>query len=205
MASKKEKKNKTSANSKKIFDLIRNYCKAPWVSTDKELPKEREPVLLAYYMGADIGYSYCIGWMTQIELPKKKEEDPDDLVCGDYFGSDVEKASRAEVFLSPRIDVGNPDGGLSRRSFYENAYSNLYNGYDSIRYDELRKGFRVIKKDNKEYAIVWLMYSSTNHETAMFSNSKGATSALKDPLSNAKQPGVNLYQPDFWMYIPEVK
>ena len=206
MASKKNSKNKPSSKSKKIFDLIRNYCKEPWVSTDKELPKEMSLVLFAYYTGADSGYSHCIGWMKLIELPSDKESDDMD-VSEVYMNSRSEAQARSiEIMMAPTVDVAaDGEGGLSRRSKYEQGYYNLFNGYSSVTLKDLRTKYKVIKKDDKEYAVVWMMYSSATHETALFANSLAAGSVFKDPMSNSPQPDVNLHQPDFWMYIPEIK
>ena len=52
----KNKKTKEPGADKNIFNMVRDYCKAPWISINKELPMPNRLLLLAYYGGEDIGY-----------------------------------------------------------------------------------------------------------------------------------------------------
>ena len=58
----KNKKIKEPGADKNVFNMIRDYCNAPWVSTNKELPTPNTFVLLAYYAGEDVGYRMAMWW-----------------------------------------------------------------------------------------------------------------------------------------------
>ena len=116
MASKK-KKIKEPIADRSIFEMVRDYCKPPWVSTNKELPKSDKPILLAYYGGEDTGYNIATGWLHKRVIGKNKKYDAFDVIeskkidvnainYNAYFYNDYER----ERDLSSKYEVIEEDG-----------------------------------------------------------------------------------------------
>ena len=57
--------------SSELYEKMRNYCNAPWVSTRERLPEPKQLVLMAYYIGEEDygdlcpGFAMCCGYMTK--------------------------------------------------------------------------------------------------------------------------------------------
>lgn len=184
----KNKKIKEPGADKSIFEMVRNYCKAPWVSTNKELPTANKFILLAYYAGEDVGYRMAMGWLHKQVIkvtPKKKKDFYDDnyIISSSYFAK--------------TIDV-NDDGNNYHRGrdmFYSNAYE---------REENLASKYEVIEEDGQKIALVWFV-CVTRDTAGIFQNSKSADSTFFPDMDALKCDAKEYSKPDFWMYVPDIK
>ena len=176
----KNKKIKEPGADKNLFNMIRDYCKAPWVSTNKELPTPNTFVLLAYYAGEDVGYSVVMGWLSkQVIKPDLKKKD-DYIMSYSYFSE---------------IDVNNPDNNYKLQ---KNYYSTKYEE------DNLASKYEVIEEDGKKVALIWFV-CVTGSSARIFHNSKSVDSTFFPDLNITSCATKEYSKPDFWMYIPDIK
>ena len=177
----KNKKIKEPGADKNVFNMIRDYCKAPWVSTNKELPKPNTFVLLAYYAGEDVGYSMAMGWLSkQVIKSGRKKKNDDYIMSYSYFSE---------------IDVNNSDDNYKRQTNY---YSTRYEE------DNLASKYEVIEEDGKKVALVWFV-CVTGSSARIFNNSKSADSTFFPDLNTSSCAAKEYSKPDFWMYVPDIK
>ena len=116
----KNKKIKEPIADRSIFEMVRDYCKLPWVSTNKELPKCDTPLLLAYYGGEDTGYNIATGWLHKRVIGKNK------------------KYEAFDVIESKKIDVN----AINHAAYFYNDYErerNLSSEYEVIEEDGEKK------------------------------------------------------------------
>ena len=116
----KNKKIKEPIADRGIFEMVRDYCKPPWVSTNKELPKCDKPLLLAYYGGEDTGYNIATGWLHKRVIGKNK------------------KYEAFDVIESKKIDVN----AINHAAYFYNDYErerNLSSEYEVIEEDGEKK------------------------------------------------------------------
>ena len=116
----KNKKIKEPIADRSIFEMVRDYCKPPWVSTNKELPKCDKPLLLAYYGGEDTGYNIATGWLHKRVIGKNK------------------KYEAFDVIESKKIDVN----AINHAAYFYNDYErerNLSSEYEVIEEDGEKK------------------------------------------------------------------
>ena len=188
----KNKKTKEPCVDKNIFNMVRDYCKEPWVSTNKELPIPNKFVLLAYYAGEDIGYRMAVGWLHK--QPIKEEE------------NDKKKENDGDWFVSPRfsyytrtIDVNDSENNNYRRSKYMNYYEWSWDKKE----EELTSTYEVIEENGEKFALIWFVFA-TGDSPGIFRNVKSANSTFSPELySDTLNAAYS--KPDFWMYIPEIK
>ena len=180
----KNKKTKEPGADQSIFNMVRDYCKAPWVSTNKELPTPNKFILLAYYAGEDTGYRMAMGWLHKqvIKVRKKKKDDEDYIISTSYFAK--------------TIDVNDTDNyHRARDMFYSTAYE---------REENLASKYEVIEEDGENVALIWFVCVAGD-SAGIFKNSKSADSTFF-PDQNALTCASKEYsKPDFWMYVPDVK
>lgn len=175
----KNKKIKEPGADQKIFSMVRDYCKAPWVSTNKELPESGKLILLAYYSGIEVGYRMAVGWLVKHPLQKKKVKAEDKWIIS-YFGK--------------LIDVSE----ITREKFCSSDYENE---------DNLSKNYEIIEEDGIKKALVWFIYVPGG-SIGIFKNSTSANSTFFPDLNELMYPSYpskEYSKPDFWMYIPEIK
>ena len=177
MASKK-KKIKEPIADRSIFEMVRDYCKPPWVSTNKELPKCDTPILLAYYGGEDAGYNIATGWLHKRVIKKYEAFD---------------------VIESKKIDVNASDEYNHLRLNYA-AY--FYNDYERER--NLSSKYEVIEEDGKKVALIWFV-CTIGSSARIFHNSKSVDSTFFPDLNAASCATKEYSKPDFWMYVPDIK
>lgn len=177
----KNKKIKEPIADRSIFNMVRDYCRPPWVSTNKELPKCDKPVLLAYYGGEDVGYKIATGWLHKRVIKKNKKYKAFDLI------------------ESKKINVNESDDHVHRHSNYVD-----YNYNDYEKEENLASNYEVIEEDGEKKALMWFV-CVTGDLPGIFCNSKSADSTFfSDP--NLLQSAEKEYtKPDFWMYIPDIK
>ena len=176
----KNKKIKEPIADRSIFEMVRDYCKPPWVSTNKELPKCDTPILLAYYGGEDAGYNIATGWLHKRVIGKNKKDNAFDVI------------------ESKKIDVNASDEYNLRRLNYA-AYL-----YDYERERNLSSKYEVIEEDGEKKALMWFV-CVTGDLPGIFQNSKSADSTFFSDM-DALQCDVKEYsKPDFWMYVPDIK
>lgn len=185
----KNKKIKDPGADQNIFNMIRDYCKAPWVSTNKELPESNKFILLAYYSGADVGYRMAMGWLHKHPLPKKKVKD------------ELNSYIYASSLLAKTIDVSDTSTNSGNRSSRDMLYSSAYE-----REDNLDKNYEVIEEDGVKKALIWFICGLGDSFTGgIFKNSKSADSTFFPDLDKFKSPVKEYSKPDFWMYVPDIK
>lgn len=177
----KNKKIKEPIADRSIFEMVRDYCKPPWVSTNKELPKCDTPILLAYYGGEDAGYNIATGWLHKRVIDKNK------------------KYEAFDVIESKKIDVNASDDYNHRRLNYA-AY--FYNDYERER--DLSSKYEVIEEDGEKKALMWFV-CITGYLPRIFQNSKSADSTFFSDMDALKCDVKEYSKPDFWMYVPDIK
>ena len=178
----KNKKIKEPGADQNVFNMIRDYCKAPWVSTNKELPAPNTFVLLAYYAGEDTGYRMAMGWLSkQVIKSGRKKKDDEYIMSYSYFSE---------------IDVNAPDDyyGKRERTFYSTRYED----------DNLTSKYEVIEEDGKKVALVWFV-CVTGASARIFHNSKSVDSTFFPDLNTSSCAAKEYSKPDFWMYVPDIK
>lgn len=188
----KNKKIKEPGADPKIFSMVRDYCKAPWVSTNKELPESDKFVLLAYYSGADVGYRMAMGWLHKYPLTKKEVKDD--------LNSYTAKISYF-YYLTKTIDVSDtPDDSYNRpRDMF---YSSAYKRNDNID----KEKYEVIEEDGVKKALMWFICATGDTFTSgIFKNSKSADSTFFPDFGELKCSVKEYSKPDFWMYVPDIK
>ena len=176
----KNKKIKEPIADRSIFEMVRDYCKPPWVSTNKELPKCDMPILLAYYAGEDAGYNIATGWLHKRVIGKNK------------------KYKSFDVIESKKIDVNASDEYNLRRLNYA-AYL-----YDYERERNLSSKYEVIEEDGEKKALMWFV-CVTGDLPGIFQNSKSADSTFFSDMDALKCDAKEYSKPDFWMYVPDIK
>ena len=185
----KNKKTKEPCVDKNIFNMVRDYCKEPWVSTNKELPIPNKFVLLAYYAGEDLGYRMAVGWLHK--QPIKEEDDKKKEDTGDWF------ISPRFAYYTRTIDV-NDESSNYRPKF--NSYSEWSM---EKKEEELTSTYEVIEENGEKFALIWFVFA-TGDSPGIFRNSKSANSTFSPELySDTLNAAYS--KPDFWMYIPEIK
>ena len=177
----KNKKIKEPIADRSIFEMVRDYCKPPWVSTNKELPKCDMPILLAYYGGEDAGYNIATGWLHKRVIGKNKKYEAFDII------------------ESKKIDVNASDEYNHRRLNYA-AY--FYNDYERER--NLSSKYEVIEEDGEKKALMWFV-CVTGDLPGIFQNSKSADSTFFSDMDALKCDAKEYSKPDFWMYVPDIK
>ena len=201
-------KNKNTKNpaapaaDQNIFNMVRDYCKEPWVSTNKELPIANKFILLAYYGGEDVGYKTVTGWLHKHVINKKKKDDYC-TILSDYFTNVIDVN---DTYFTNVIDVNDN---------YTCNNSNLYNLdmlYGSGCYlfqkgenleESLAHKYEVIEENGEKVALIWFVCTIT--AGGVFRNFKSADSTFLPDLT-APDCAVKEYsKPDFWMYIPNIK
>ena len=158
----KNKKIKEPIADRSIFEMVRDYCKPPWVSTNKELPKCDTPILLAYYGGEDAGYNIAIGWLHKRVIGKNK------------------KYKVFDVIESKKIDV-NASDEYNHRHLNYTAY--FYNDYERER--NLSSEYEVIEEDGEKKALMWFV-CVTGDLPGIFQNSKSADSTFFSDMDALK-------------------
>lgn len=180
----KNKKIKEPGADQSIFNMVRDYCKAPWVSTNKELPTPNKFILLAYYAGEDVGYRMAMGWLhKQVIKTRKKKDDDNYIISSSYFAKTIDVNDSSDNYHRPR-DM-----------FYSNAYE---------REENLAAKYEVIEEDGKKIALVWFI-CVTGDSAGIFQNSKSANSTFFPDLTALKCAPKEYSKPDFWMYVPDIK
>ena len=187
----KNKKTKEPCVDKNIFNMVRDYCKEPWVSTNKELPIPNKFVLLAYYAGEDIGYRMAVGWLHK--QPIKEEDDKKKENDGDWF------VSPRFSYYTRTIDVNDSENNNYRRSKYMD-----YHEWSCDKKEEaLTSTYEVIEENAEKFALIWFVFA-TGDSPGIFRNVKSANSTFSPELySDTLNAAYS--KPDFWMYIPEIK
>lgn len=174
----KNKKIKEPIADRSIFNMVRDYCKLPWVSTNKELPKCDKPILLAYYGGEDAGYKIATGWLHKRVIIKNKTYNSFDLI------------------ESKKIDVNDRD---------EHGHRQLsYVEYNYEREDKVASNYEVIEEDGEKKALMWFV-CVTGDLPGIFQNSKSADSTFFSDMDALKCDAKEYSKPDFWMYVPDIK
>ena len=176
----KNKKIKEPIADRSIFEMVRDYCKPPWVSTNKELPKCDMPILLAYYGGEDAGYNIATGWLHKRVIGKNKKDNAFDVI------------------ESKKIDVNASDEYNLRRLNYA-AYL-----YDYERERNLSSKYEVIEEDGEKKALMWFV-CVTGDLPGIFQNSKSADSTFFSDMDALECDAKEYSKPDFWMYVPDIK
>ena len=176
----KNKKIKEPIADRSIFEMVRDYCKPPWVSTNKELPKCDTPILLAYYGGEDAGYNIAAGWLHKRVIGKNKKDNAFDVI------------------ESKKIDVNASDEYNLRRLNYA-AYL-----YDYERERNLSSKYEVIEEDGEKKALMWFV-CVTGDLPGIFQNSKSADSTFFSDMDALECDAKEYSKPDFWMYVPDIK
>ena len=198
----KNKNTKNPAADQNIFNMVRDYCKEPWVSTNKELPIANKFVLMAYYGGEDVGYKTVTGWLHKQVINKKKKDDDCTISCSCFTNViDVN-----DSYFTNVIDVNDN---------YTGNNANLYNldvlyGSNSYIFQKgenfeknLTHKYEVIEENGEKVALIWFICSITAE--GVFRNFKSADSTFFPDLT-APDCAVKEYsKPDFWMYIPNIK
>lgn len=187
----KNKKEKEPCVDKNIFNMVRDYCKEPWVSTNKELPIQNKFVLLAYYAGEDTGYRMAVGWLHKQPIKEKDDE---------------KKENTSDWFLTPQcsyytrtIDVNDSENNNYRRSKYMDYHEWNWDKKE----DELTSTYEVIEENGEKFALIWFVFA-TGDSPGIFRNVKSANSTYSPELY--EEPLKAAYSnPDFWMYVPEIK
>ena len=178
----KNKKIKNPGADQNVFNMIRDYCKVPWVSTNKELPTPSTLVLLAYYAGEDVGYRMAMGWLSkQVIKSGRKKKNDDYTISYSYFSE---------------IDVNASDDYRQHQDRF----------YYSTRYEEdnLASKYEVIEEDGKKVALVWFV-CVTGSSPRIFHNSKSVDSTFFPDLNTTTCAAKEYSKPDFWMYVPDIK
>ena len=178
----KNKKIKEPGADKNVFNMIRDYCKAPWVSTNKELPAPNTFVLLAYYAGEDVGYRMVMGWLSKRVIKPGRKKKNDDYATSYYYFSE--------------IDVNAPDDYRQHQDRF----------YYSTRCEEdnLASKYEVIEEDGKKVALIWFV-CTIGSSAKIFYNSKSVDSTFFPDLNTTSCATKEYSKPDFWMYVPEIK
>lgn len=180
----KNKKIKEPGADQSIFNMVRDYCKAPWVSTNKELPTPNKFILLSYYAGEDVGYRMAMGWLhKQVIKTRKKKDDDGYTISTSYFAK--------------TIDVNDTENNYhrARDMFYSNAYE---------REENLATKYEVIEEDGEKVALIWFVCVAGD-SAGIFQNSKSADSTFFPDLNSLKCASKEYSKPDFWMYVPDIK
>lgn len=171
----KNKKTKEPGADKNIFNMVRDYCKAPWISVNKELPMPNRLLLLAYYGGEDIGYKTEIGWLYKHVIKKHNKKKNNDYISSSSYFARI-------------INVNNTSN--------KNAINESEDGLSSK--------YEIIEENGEKVALVWFL-NVTGGLPGIFNNCKSADSTFFDDLNLLKSAEKNYTKPDFWMYIPDIK
>ena len=187
----KNKNTKNPAADQNIFNMVRDYCKEPWVSTNKELPIANKFVLMAYYGGEDIGYKTVTGWLHKQVINKKKKDDDCTISCSCFTNViDVN-----DNYTGNNANLYNLDMFYGSNSYIfqkgENLEKNLTHKYE------------VIEENGEKVALIWFICSITAE--GVFRNFKSADSTFLPDLTVSDCPVKEYSKPDFWMYIPNIK
>lgn len=167
----KNKKIKEPIADRSIFEMVRDYCKPPWVSTNKELPKCDMPILLAYYGGEDAGYNIATGWLHKRVIGKNK------------------KYEAFDVIESKKIDVN----AINHAAYFYNDYErerNLSSKYEVIEEDGEKKAlmwFVCVTGD-----LPGIFQNSKSADSTFFSD----MDALQCDVKEYSKPDFWMYVPD---------
>ena len=167
----KNKKIKEPIADRSIFEMVRDYCKPPWVSTNKELPKCDTPILLAYYGGEDAGYNIATGWLHKRVIGKNKKYEAFDII------------------ESKKIDVNASDEYNHRHLNYEREW-NLSSKYEVIEEDGEKKAlmwFVCVTGD-----LPGIFQNSKSADSTFFSD----MDALECDVKEYSKPDFWMYVPD---------
>ena len=190
----KNKKIKEPGADKNLFNMIRDYCKAPWISINKELPMPNKLLLLAYYGGEDIGYKTEIGWLCKHVIKKHdKKKDNDWFLSKRNNNNDY--CSLSSSYFERIINVNNSDN---------HKKESLLNSTINEREDDLSSKYEIIEENGEKIALVWFL-NVTGGLPGIFNNYKSADSTFCDDLNLLMSAEKNYTEPDFWMYIPDIK
>lgn len=181
----KNKKAKEPGADKGIFNMVRDYCKPPWVSTNKELPESNRFVLLAYYGGEDVGYRMTMGWLYKHVIKEREKKN-----TYDYFA--------ASSYFAKTINVNDSDSNCNykRDSL---IYPIIYE-----REDNIASKYEIIEEDGKKIALMWFVYV-VGDSPGIFQNSKSADSTFRADMNLLQSEAKEYTKPDFWMYVPGIK
>ena len=167
----KNKKTKEPCVDKNIFNMVRDYCKEPWVSTNKELPKCDKPLLLAYYGGEDTGYNIATGWLHKRVIGKNK------------------KYEAFDVIESKKIDVN----AINHAAYFYNDYErerNLSSEYEVIEEDGEKKALMWFVCVTG--CLPRIFQNSKSADSTFFSD----MDALKCDVKEYSKPDFWMYVPD---------
>ena len=167
----KNKKIKEPIADRSIFEMVRDYCKPPWVSTNKELPKCDKPILLAYYGGEDAGYNIAIGWLHKRVIDKNK------------------KYEAFDVIESKKIDVN----AINHAAYFYNDYErerNLSSEYEVIEEDGEKKALMWFVCVTG--CLPRIFQNSKSADSTFFSD----MDALKCDAKEYSKPDFWMYVPD---------
>ena len=167
----KNKKIKEPIADRSIFEMVRDYCKPPWVSTNKELPKCDKPLLLAYYGGEDAGYNIATGWLHKRVIGKNK------------------KYEAFDVIESKKIDVN----AINHAAYFYNDYErerNLSSEYKVIEEDGEKKALMWFVCVTG--CLPRIFQNSKSADSTFFSD----MDALKCDAKEYSKPDFWMYVPD---------
>ena len=167
----KNKKIKEPIADRSIFEMVRDYCKPPWVSTNKELPKCDKPLLLAYYGGEDTGYNIATGWLHKRVIDKNK------------------KYKSFDVIESKKIDVN----AINHAAYFYNDYErerNLSSEYEVIEEDGEKKALMWFVCVTG--CLPRIFQNSKSADSTFFSD----MDALKCDAKEYSKPDFWMYVPD---------
>lgn len=183
----KNKKIKEPGADRSIFNMVRDYCKAPWVSTNKELPTPNKFILLAYYAGEDLGYRMAMGWLyKQVIKEHKKKKDDDNYIT---FSSS---------YFAKTINVNDNSDNYHRRT------RDVFHSNDYEKEENISTNYEVIEENGEKVALVWFV-CVTGDSAGIFQNSKSADSTFFPDLNTLTCAVKEYSKPDFWMYVPDIK
>lgn len=191
----KNKKIKEPGADKSIFNMVRDYCKAPWVSTNKELPIPEKYVLLAYYAGKDVGYKTAIGFLCKHPIKECKNENGDSYF---YISNPFVFEKTIDVNHDSRDSTICYNPGCAIYSVNE---SNKYTDYEKEK--NISSDYEIIEEDGEKKALIWFI-CATGNSAGIFKNSKSADSTFS-PVLGVSPLKEEYSKPDFWMYIPDIK
>ena len=142
----KNKKIKEPGADKNLYNIIRDYCKAPWISINKELPMPNKLLLLAYYGGEDIGYKTEIGWLCKHVIKKHDKKKDNDWFLSKRNNNDY--CSLSSSYFERIINVNNSDN---------HKKESLLNSTINEREDDLSSKYEIIEENGEKIALVWFL------------------------------------------------
>ena len=192
------KNTKKPAADQNIFNMVRDYCKEPWVSTNKELPIANRFILLAYYGGEDVGYRTVTGWLHKHVINKKKKDDDCTISSAVIDVNDT--------YFTNVIDV-NDNYTCNNSNLYNLDMLYGSNSYIFQKENSLEKNlahkYEVIEENGEKVALIWFVCTITAE--GVFRNFKSADSTFLPDLTASGCAVKEYSKPDFWMYIPNIK